>query len=82
MAITFYHAAQIFNFPKNLIPGPVHDALININKRNVTLDLMDMFKAEIEQNKIAKEEKLREKLEKENIGKPSKNRRPSEYRDG
>ena len=64
-----------------MIPGPVYDALINVNKRNVTLDLMEMFKAEIEQNKKEKEEKLKDK--ENTLGKsmkPKGQRRPSEYR--
>ena len=77
IAITFNHAAQIFNFPKNLVPGPVYEALRNINKRNVTLDLMEMWKDQIEQNKIAQQEKIKQ-LENKNI-KPSTKRRPSEY---
>ena len=79
IAITFNHAAQIFNFPKNLVPGPVYEALRNINKRNVTLDLMEMWKDQIEQNKIAQEEKLKQLENKP--GRPGRRtgRRPTEY---
>ena len=41
---------------------------------------MEMFKAEIEQNKKEKEEKLKEKENKPGIKPSTKGRRPSEYR--
>ena len=61
-----------------MVPGPVYEALRNINKRNVTLDLMEMWKDQIEQNKIAQQEKLKEL---ENKIKPGRRngRRPTEY---